>query len=554
MKKTSKILTLILLLSFILSIGFISVVKADNYEWLENGGFEDSNGLSLITNGNFESGAIDGSFSIISGATINGVYYYSPIYALSIADNQGVFVNFTSTPISNFNEISCWARSRTSGASGFSITPYYSDGTTGTESDYIETGATYAYFDLKAELTFAEGKEVVAFKLQGEASYGAYVDDVICTILETGQTEITTDSTPWYSVINDCDNQIIHTVSHSGNASLAINAGTYTGQSNFRQNLNYLNTESITSLTCWVSTGNTALYRFSMKAFYSDGSYSILQKSFYSYGVWTLLDFTDVFDNNKLCTQIEFLMSSTSEGLTYFWTDDFSLLATIPQGLDGFTFTVSPSPIKYFENPEDIETYISTEGFGKGFMQRYGVAENVYCKIYDTEGNLTENGNFTVISNSGAGYGSVIDGTFNFSITARTLSLTNSTEVFYIYLSLDARELSLTINAVWVKITSGGGAWIEEGGGIITEEKMNTMLDYIIMFLFMFAPSLIMAYFFTRSGSSAMLGFFSGLCIVTPLGVLTGLIDTWFLFLIIVVMAIQAVVMLNSMRNSNGGA
>jgi hypothetical protein len=66
----------------------------------------------------------------------------------------------------------------------------------------------------------------------------------------------------------------------------------------------------------------------------------------------------------------------------------------------------------------------------------------------------------------------------------------------------------------------------------------NVIVSYMVMFIFVFVPPMILSFEFARYKADPIIGFLGGLVLTVGIGYMTGLLPVWFIFLIGLVMFI----------------
>lgn len=531
MLKVRKTLT-ISLLFFILITSFfiitINQVKATNYEWIKDGGFESTPNLTILDVDGWD-GTIDEWYN---NSNLNTVLnqstnkYIENIYE-PVNDKIG---NFTFEDIitgdigtvilhlyekrnpsdsEDIYELSVY------GKNGWEIVGNYNPQSFSWTQREINLTS---YFDTwiqvnDAKITF---KDVGSGYHQG-SGYRVMISEVdLYVYRETGQTELSFYTYPWYSNVQTSNVGITDSEFYEGTKSAYIifNVATF-GLTGIGQNINYLLTDNMTSLSLYALTTSITNVRIQVLLFYTDNTVSIFSSigtNLNSTDGWTPINF--VFEpyvpDGKLIKSIEFkILDATESSFTYL--DDISLLATTEQSEYRFSWYLVPTP--QYLNINDL-------WFSGYTLQAY----TFYGSFYDINHELTEEGSFTVTSTYGTmpSNGVISNGQFSFVITVRPQILNGQSEELVITLNL-AISGSFQFNI--------GINWFDNIGLYtptpiptppIEIDRLNLAINFIIYFCVYFVPAL-MIVGATHERIDSVVGLIAGLCLSALIGWLTGL-------------------------------
>lgn len=448
MKIKNRLIPIFLFILIFISISplLINNVKAIDYEWIQNSGFEDIGGIEKVINGNIET-VLPSAGWTVSSVSRSTAFSYSPSgSAVFDATNDYILFNFTSyygesIPVGNIADIGLWIYvPATTQQLGFYIN-YGVDGDD-SESGSILTFTTGAYgiwthVNPLLNITLDSGKNVEYIKVMKLNSGTFYIDDVSLITYELGQSQITTNSEPWYSENENLgvNGDISSSLSHSGNYSMRLHYGIIA--LSVSQKINSLNVDNIQSFSCWVRFTVSGSKSFFITAYYSDGTYQQIRRDLASYGLWTNTDLSGCLVDGKILIKITLsIVSGLSTGDIYI--DDVSLLANVPYGQSTFEISFFPQA-----------TTDNTGTYWLSVNQQYVVNGN----LYDVNGTLSENGTYRII---GSNYffittGNMTFGTFQAFMPQRDFYESESF-IFTVFVyngSIIERSVTLNINVQW---------------------------------------------------------------------------------------------------------
>jgi len=502
-----------------------SFLSYSNY--IEDGGFE---------SGSFESGVLYGNFSIFTGSpsittdrSNTGVYSF---YGEGTT-NLGIY-NFTSP----YNNIL--------GADIVSVTAYYYQ---------MEAGINYAYMmfyysddtslevNLNAtlnnwvEVDFTSyvnnAKYLIAFSFGGGSGCQMGVDDVVLLVDDGGgQDSLSSDSTPWkaggqrssgYSLNDIVD--IVDDVGRLDDYSLR-----YANEDGMGvlQGIPYLDTDLVHFIDCYVYTSDSTELYIEVLLTYSDGSYDSKYEYFNTNGTWTYINFGQSWiSSGKTIKRCSFHVSVYSSYTgTYhafngeIYIDDVGIWSSVEYGFTRFSFSIIPIPIE--SGISYFKTYCQTT---------YTINVNIYNT---TSGEMDEEGIYYYSDAFGSQTGDMINGFFQIVLNKRTYTLSPYT--------LETIALTVTTNSsvFSVEILS---YWYPTEGVSVTDIDTTVTTDFMFLFIFIVIPSMFLAVIL-KSVGLPIIGFLSGLTIMSAIGNTVGIVDLWFLFVMVLVVILLILAMM----------
>lgn len=508
---------LFLLLS-VLIISFIPQVKATtNYEWIQNGGFEDCGG-NLVSDAGFESGGFASGWSrtsgpyvdIIGGDVHNGSY---AAYFGGGVTGATLTHSFSGLSVGEINTFGFWVK-KVSGTHNIAfdivtsnVTLHYGDLPQPTVWTYIDVYSLLVSQSNSVNITSIYFNQYAA----QSGNYEYRIDDVFIGNVGSGQTDFNANTTPWFSAeASDFQGINVAGIAHSGIACV------YDGYTDYWQaiiqNINFLDSNMATNLTCYVSGSSVPrTVKLKMNVIYSDRSFSTKTVTVTSNNEydWKFMNFTDIVLPNKIIIQIQFVLPEQTD--YYVHVDDVSLLASVPASQSRFSYTLTPLPIN--QTGFTFTVYQKTNYIFNGFL-------------YDSNGNPTENGTYTLLTSKGSQSGNVISGVFSFVLTER-LGVTDFQESIIIQIN---STLTIQLTGIWKFV---GGEGIGDGDGGYDSWYSNMVVTYMILFIFLIVPPLIIAFEFAKHDVDPFMGFVGGLCLTVPIAYIVHIIDLWVLFVFV---------------------
>lgn len=476
-KHLTKIILTVLTLSALVAGLNIQTAKATDYEWLLNGGFENSVGLDL---------APGGSFSIYPNGYWNGTAsqyltkYHSASESVRLYSNA-VWCNFSEVvPVASVGRFSFWMN----GSSGYIMAVWvrYSDGSAASFNEAIGVvtdASKWVYHDVTTDHPFAEGKSIRSIEFSAGANE-ILLDDVLIISRITGQNGITTQTRPWYdgdTSGSDVYQTINNTFGHSGNCSYQDSFGTTTARNPIlaivKQDLNWIATANVTGFTMWAYVTTEASAQVTAYFVYSDGATSQKEIDFASPNQWTPLDFTAGITANKFLVRVAFGLTGGNYDGSKILIDDVSLTCNVPATTTFIEWSVTPEPLTVTSNT---------------FSQYMGVSTVFLCTIYDINGVASENGTFVATSSLGQIMGTVSSGFLTFQMQPR-IGTGNITETYTVQLFLDTRVVTVQIRGTWIVLEPDATS---DTTGTATEQFVDNVIMYLVALTVVLLPGVVL--------------------------------------------------------------
>lgn len=538
-KKTKTLIPIFFTLILISSLFFVNNVNAtiSYYNHIQNPSF-----LSItdyIEDGSFESGLFEsglfyGNWTSV-GAGINSEYPHSGVYSVEMDTSEYILYNFTeSLLVDDIVSMNGWCWAMATGTFGFRV-DYTDESYDASPSIPFTSSQVWHEYDFLGYLD--NGKYLTSIKIY-YPSTSTYWDDINCLVDDGGgQDSISFDTTPWaisgqrspsYSLNDILD--IVEDVGRLDNSSLRFE---HEDGEQAIQWLNYLETGYVHFIDAYVYTEDSTDIYIECEVRYSDGSYDSKYVHFDTNGTWTYINFGKSWvDDNKLIRLVSFGVSvynyftgtyQSFNGEVYI--DDVGMWLALPSGRTKFNFDLVPYGIEE----------------GSGYFKAYSFTSYVMnCYVYNiTSGELNGNGTYRMSDNFGVKEGDIINGFFDIQLDKRGYYAEPHTlENIVITCIFSDEVFSINIIAYWYPIEGG----IEDVTG-----RDETTLDFMFLFIFIFVPSIFLAGI-TQAVGIPMVGFISGLTIMTSIGRLAGFVPVWFLFVMVLVVVLLILAMLR-----NGG-
>lgn len=508
----------------------INQVKADStYEWIQNGGFEDVGG-NQISNPSFGSGILtpwESNTEIqTSGRTDahSGYCLYSSGY---------VYQNITGSLISDISEFSFWwYNNAQEGAYNVRVTIYWTNNTYSQVNKAVTCyyGGIFHWVQVICTSDFGSTGIINRIKVDAVEKSGFVDDFILMDISGGGQSDFNASTTPWFSAeASDFQGINVAGIAHSGIACV------YDGYTDYWQsiiqNINFLDSNTVTNLTCYVSGSSVPRnIKLKMNVIYSDRSFStktVIVTSNNEYD-WKFMNFTDIILPNKIIIQIQFVLPEQTD--YYVHVDDISLVASIPVTQTRFSYTLTPLPIN--QTGFTFTVYQKTTYIFNGFL-------------YDLTGNPTENGTYILITSKGSQSGNIISGVFSFVLTQR-LGIADFQESIIIQIN---NTLTIQLTAIWKFIGSDG---FEDDGNLPnTNVPVSTFITFLIYTILLFAFPFVFTIYAVQKAPqiNPLFVFLIGFNIMALIGMISTLISLWVL---IVMMIIDVVYALYSFEHRGG--
>lgn len=558
---------LFLLLSVLAISLFPQVNAITTYEWIQNGGFEDARkgiyfneceNLWYFTNGNEL--VLNTTVKVEGSSSINVVNHYVPNHQYNITNMDGIPYNSSTVlgawfymPVGTpddyqggYIQLQCengLGAIRIGLSYDAGVWKYFFGGYDGDTTPFNYKLGTYtlgtwawlemAFYDNSNVTYYANGTPMGTYADATYYLFGQY-DNLTCytylqaynlfnvdyvrvsnskeyppNYVSVGQTTIMPNTLPWYGS-SGIYKGITITDAHNGICSAYL--GYDQSQEVIAQDINYLDSNKVSSISLYAKTMSDSNTSVQVLIVYSDRSTSYKNSvSFNSASGWIFLNYTNFILPNKIIIQFQFRL--TNYCAFYVTIDDVSLLATIPSSQKAFSWDLSPPPIN--------RTNIMFTAY-----QRTGYVFTGY--VYDENGTLTENGVFTVTSTMSPISGNIINGTFIFNLVERnTVSDFDENIVIAIATS---KVFVVQIVAHWVFVAGGDG---DGGVGTYDTWYSNMVVTYMVLFIFIIVPPLIIAFEFAKHDVDPFMGFIGGLCLTVPIAYIVDIIDLWVLFVFV---------------------
>jgi hypothetical protein len=501
---------LIFTLSFLtVSTVFINPVKADTtYNWIQNSGFDDSGG-NLIRNGDFEAGT--SLYWWFQGVVPAQIYNDGGNYVVECGFNDAIYNNFSSSVLgSDITEISF--DYKVVGSSGQTVRfyVYYTNDTSSYTSFATSSAGGWIHKDFALDWFYLGGEirgiEIVQTSGSGE-SYQEYFDNVIVSIVGTGQTIINAVSIPWftYPPVGTYYPKIVDDTSNTSPNSCYFQIGSH-HYNPILQVLSNLDSDSVTSFTLYaLDASGSGGGSLNVKIHYTDGLWSSSNPTAIN-GTWIQYNFTYLIVPHKIIDEIS--IKPTDFMGSDIYVDTVSLLSINPVTYISFSFDLSPSPLWINSYPSGYRTM----EFGSFENQAYIAT----CTMYN-ESLPCGNGTFLVQSSLASYVGNITNGVFSFNIGQRSIPVNNTIELFNIGIVSNLFNTSVIIKAYWYKIDVNPD--INEQSTEKTNQFVDTFPIMLIMALF-----IIPATYYLGVG-----GFIGGFSVASIICVWTGLAPSWFI-------------------------
>lgn len=538
----NKIKSILLIVCVI--VGFFSILNIESgnatslYNWLLSPSFELTENIfedSSFETELYEVGVLYGNVSSTSTTD-----FLTPIPRTGTASlrfwGTGKYMTYVFTsdqPLGVFFEVFSayfWA----SQASYISIKWGYTDDTTDLDTNAFTLVGDSSYNERQI-LDYSTPnpiKYVENVTITLSTSTTIWMDDVILnvagmgsggqTLDESGMLDLNTE--PWYSAQNHNYCGITTSTSYTGNASAFMGFEDYNAK--LIQNIDYLDSDTVYYITIYVKINMDVA--ITCRLIYSDGTSSSQSKNGSSIGSWELMVFSGstFLKENKYILEIQFTLFNEIDSTVLF--DDAGLWSTLEIGQQKFEYHFSPNPIEEF-------------GYNQYYMYQ-GITYSLIGTIYDDSGEKTYNGTYQIISSYPILEGTVTLGEFSATFVKRS-GTGNFSESIGVTIITDEVFVQ-TITIYW--IYQGGG-----GGG--DEERASNLLDWIVMFMVMFLPAILLGsaiYENNRESDSMHIppiyGVIAGLIMSIGIGVFTGLVPLWILILTIIAIVILILGMLKT--------
>lgn len=289
---------------------------------------------------------------------------------------------------------------------------------------------------------------------------------------------------------------------------------------NFNQRIDYFDSDNLhfIDLYYYANSGEGS-YGIKITVTYSDGSYDERTIVLDTYDAWTYLNFgASWVSDGKLITRIRWSVSGTYKNV---WIDDVGMWSSVALDYSAFVYTLSPSP-KETVSKQQVVCYGET-------------TYTMYGYVYNATDTLAGNGTVTITDSFGSHSGSVVDGEFTYTMAKRSVGTTEYMGILIVLDDDTVLEFVITFS------------WEGSGGASIGDSDFgDAFTDYLMPFLVIFFPAVVMSVGVGSMGGSPFQGFIVGLVFGVSGGIMAGLIPAWFLFLI----AIAFIYLFLTMRHS----
>lgn len=503
----------------------LSVSATSYYNWIYNSSFESN--IQMVEDGTFESdsfntGLVYGNFSIASGSpSFTSSYSYEGIYSLTTSSSNIAWYNFSDSykPIgADIIELSFYAYS--SNGVNPKIYIYYEDGS----SDYDDWNtAITAWEKVDATSLVDDSKTVVAIRLLSDSTAWLLYDNVVCYAGSGGidsQSTLDYDTNPWFTpAFEPVGDSLTTDEAHSGLSCWGIGIGL--GSNTAQQHIINLDSDSVKYVNLFYNS-TSATGSIKITFYYTDTSYSEKEMDIEVSGSWTELNFGQYWvSSGKIISGIRITVDTDY----YVYIDDVGIWCDVPRGFNFYGWSLSPAPLAgYYNNVASC--YMNTP-------------YTLTVVFYNASGSIWEvNGTYTLICDKGFSNGTITDGTFTYSITART-GLNTYVESFQFVAVLDDNAIPFEIRLYWTKTSSSTPP---------PEEQSGDMISWLVMFMVIFLPALMFSGGIYENNKqpdamhiSPVFGIIAGLCLSIGIGVYTTLVPLWMLILIIVAIVLLIV-------------
>lgn len=508
-KKIFPLFFLFLLLS-VLAVSLIPQVKATDYEWIQNPSFEDGNS-NIILNSGFELG--NTNYWTGSWLSASTTYHYTGFYSgkSDYATTGYLQQNFTDVLGTEIQEASIYYLHSTTGTITYLIRVYYNDSSYNDDSVALGGGTNGVWTKQDFTSYINDAKYVNAVRFTCSAGAGVfYIDDFVLDLGGTGQIDFDSDTLPWWASQNWDFQGISFGTFHTGYCSAYL--GYEDQQKQIVQDIGFLDSDFITGVGLYAKAQSTDNSTVRFLVIYSDRTNTYKDLKVNNTEDWKLLSFTGFILPNKIIIQIQINVISGAES-SYVNIDDVSLLASVPYGQTRFSWLLSPTPIS--------ATNLT--------FSAYQLIDYVFTGyVYNNSGYAVDDGTFITTSTKGTQTGNINNGVFTFSIIARN-SQTDFEESIIIVMST-TDTFTVQIVAHWVFVSSGGG---DGGDGNYDSWYSNMVVTYMVLFIFIIVPPLIIAFEFSKHDVDPFMGFIGGLCLTVPIAYIVHIIDLWVLFVFV---------------------
>ena len=341
---------------------------------------------------------------------------------------------------------------------------------------------------------------------------------------EGSQTEINTKTSPWWSYDSDAA-PYFYGIGTYGIGINGITSGYhhYYGWNNGKsiyQTIDFLFSDRVKGICLYASYIANATGNIKITLFYSDGSSSYKTQTYIdSYANYQFINFSGFVTAGKVIRYVS-IQVLTGDSTQFTSIDCVSLLADVPRGMNAFSWDLNPIPYSRGNN-----SFWAYQGINYVFM---GYVRN-------SSGYWIGTGSFNVISGVGVQTGTITDGVFYFTISARS-ALVDFSETFIITVTSTSANFTVNINAWWIYSPATPTS-------PSSETLINSIASIVTIFLFMFVPALLLAQM------AGIYGLISGLIMGSICLYIGGMIPLWAVFLL----GLAIILLLLGSRGRSGG-
>lgn len=483
--------------------------------WCEDGGFE---------SGEFESGLVYGNWSQeIGGSFKSDGNENSGIWCFQLTVGQKVKYNFTEAyePFgADINNFTFYMKYTTTDS--IKVYFYYVEG--GSDSDsYTTSAGNGVYAQVVIDNLHDDSKTIDYFIIEKVTSGSVYLDDVILLVDDGGgqdsivfggnndwQLGQTSSSyAPYFGHINTVLGRL-------DNTSVQMDSPSETYK--IIQYIDFLDSDTIHFVNIYVLGANIADGEgIKIRFLYSDGSTSEKIKLATGDGsIWEELNFGKSWiSSGKYITLIYvFPVFDGETGSSQI--DDIGIWSSLPYGYSKFMFTISPYPIE--KGSYDFDAYSETVYTFTGYF--YNI----------TDLSLSINGTYQLGDSFGLHTGTITNGLFSLQLNKRTYTGTPYTlETLSVTIITEDEIFNVDIRAYWYPVS--GEVEIPD-----IDVDNNLILNFFMYGIFFLAiPLTVTVYVGGATNSSLGITTFVGVeTLMGAIGLSIGLIDIWFMIVIII--------------------
>lgn len=541
--KSSKILFPIFIIVLIIGLFPISVNAQSYYNWIESPSF--SAYANYIEDGSFESGDYNttSTYGYWNTELEEGVYTSSPyigsaysgVYAYGISGGNSLRVWYNLTDVllgAEVTELSCYVVGSQS-ASDFYIYIYYSDDTSDSFSDLtLDYTSDWGKYDATESIDDAKYIVAFQFRIYYSSSIQGCIDNAVCYVNDGGgQSELAyLTSSPFYLMQTDYNIiTISDSVGRTDLKSCRFQLTSSYANHKIGQSINYLKGSWVQYVDVYAYTAlnSSEFLNFGVvcSVLYSDSTSD--SKTVYletGDSTWENLNFGSLWiDDNKFIVEIRFgidLNDLSGYGSTIY-LDDFGLWSESGYDTSRIDFIISPNPIEESSYYADLYSNVV-----------YSINFYVYN---ETDGNLNENGTYLITTNLESFSGNVTNGEFDITLSLRTYTVSPYTveNVGVIIIIDDGDVLSFDLNLYWYP--SGGGS---SGSGNVTVDG-DSLTDWFIFAVFLVVIPLGITVYVggaleNNSPMLLLITFMSSETLMSAISLSIGLINIWFILIVII--------------------